>query len=247
LLPSLRQQLSVAQHALAVLIGKTPANWSAPDFALDRLTLPAEIPVSLPSALVHQRPDILESEAQLHAAASEVGVANAALYPQFNLSANILQSFLKPESIFDPVSNMWSVGANLAAPIFHGGTLQAQKREAEHSYDASIATYEQTVLSAFGQVADLLDALAHDAEQLVAEQTAAQAASSTVELTRKSFQLGNATLLQVLDAQRQLQQARLGLARAEGQRYLDSTQLFVALGGGWWNQPPATAPTKSAP
>ena len=240
-LPPLRQQMSVAQHALAVLVGKTPANWSAPDFALEQLALPVEMPVSLPSALVHQRPDILESEAQLHAAASEVGVANAALYPQLTLSASVLQSFLKPENIFDPVSNMWSVGANMAAPIFHGGTLQAQKREAEHSYDASIATYEQTVLIAFAQVADMLDALAHDAEQLAAEETAAQSAGSTVDLTRKSFQLGNATLLQVLDAQRQLQQARLGLARAEAQRYLDSTQLFVALGGGWWNQPPAAA------
>ena len=247
LLPSLRQQLSVAQHALAVLVGKTPANWSAPDFALDHLTLPAEIPVSLPSDLVHQRPDILASEAQLHVAAAAVGVANAQLYPRLTISADVMQQFLKPETIFDPMSNIWSIGANLAAPIFHGGTLQAQKREAEHTYEGSIASYEQTVLSAFGQIADLLDALAHDAEQLTAEQTAFQSAESTVNLTRTSFQLGNATLLQVLDAQRQLQQARLGLARAEGQRFLDSTQLFVALGGGWWNQPPAAAAaTKSA-
>jgi NodT family efflux transporter outer membrane factor (OMF) lipoprotein len=239
--------MSVAQHALAVLVGKTPANWSAPNFALEQLTLPTEMPVSLPSALVHQRPDILESEAELHADAAAVGVADAALYPQLTLSADILQTVLKPENIFDPIGNMWSVGANLAAPIFHGGTLQAQKREAEHSYDASIATYEQTVLSAFAQVADMLDALAHDSEQLAAEQTAAQSAESTVELTRKSFQLGSTTLLQVLDAQRQLQRARLGLARAEAQRYLDSAQLFVALGGGWWNQPPAAAAlTKSA-
>jgi NodT family efflux transporter outer membrane factor (OMF) lipoprotein len=246
-LPPLRQQLSVAQHALTVLVGKTPANWSPPNFALDQLTLPTEIPVSLPSALVHQRPDILASEAQLRVAAASVGVANAQLYPKLTISADILQQFLKPDTIFDPMSNIWSIGANMAAPIFHGGTLQAQKREAEHNYDGSIATYEQTVLSAFGQVADLLDALAHDAEQLAAEQTAYQSASSTVQLTRTSFQLGNTTLLQVLDAQRQLEQAALGLARAEAQRFLDSTQLFVALGGGWWNQPPAAAAlTKSA-
>ena len=246
-LPPLRQQLSVAQHALTVLVGKTPANWSAPNFALEQLTLPAEIPVSLPSDFVHQRPDILASEAQLHVAAASVGVANAQLYPRLTISADVMQQFLKPETIFDPMSNIWSIGANLAAPIFHGGALTAQKREAEHNYEGSIASYEQTVLSAFGQVADLLDALEHDAEQLTAEQTAYQSAASTVDLTRKSFQLGNATLLQVLDAQRQLQQARLGLARAEAQRFLDSTQLFVALGGGWWNQPPAAAAlTKSA-
>jgi NodT family efflux transporter outer membrane factor (OMF) lipoprotein len=204
--------------------------------------------VSLPSDLVHQRPDILASEAQLHVAAAAVGVANAQLYPKLTISADILQQFLKPDTIFDPMSNIWSIGANLAAPIFHGGTLSAQKREAEHNYDGSIASYEQTVLSAFGQVADLLDALAHDAEQLTAEETAYESAGSTVDLTRKSFQLGNATLLQVLDAQRQLQRARLGLVRAEAQRFLDSTQLFVALGGGWWNQPPAAvALTKSAP
>ena len=247
LLPSLRQQRSVAQHALAVLVGKSPANWSAPDFVLDQLTLPAEMPVSLPSDLVHQRPDILASEAQLRVAAAAVGVADAQLYPSLRISADIMQQFLKPDTIFDPMSNIWSIGANLAAPIFHGGTLRAQKREAEHTYEGSIASYEQTVLSAFGQVADLLDALAHDAEQITAEQTALQSAESTVGLTRRSFQLGNSTLLQVLDAQRQLQQARLGLVRAEGQRFLDSTQLFVALGGGWWNQPPtAAAPTKTS-
>lgn len=238
MLPPLRQQLSVAQHALAVLVGKTPANWQPPDFALDQLQLPRELPVSLPSALARQRPDILQAEAQFRASAAAVGVANAALYPQFTLSADVMQTFLKPERIFDPVSNVWAVAANMAAPVFHGGSLQAQKREALDEYDASVATYQQTMLSAFGQVADSLDALAHGAEQLSAEQTAFQSASSTVDLTRRSFQLGNATLLQVLDAQRQLQQARLGLARAEAQRFLDSTQLFVALGGGWWNQPP---------
>jgi NodT family efflux transporter outer membrane factor (OMF) lipoprotein len=247
LLPPLRQQMSVAQHALAVIVGKTPSNWQAPDFALEQMTLPTEMPVSLPSALVRQRPDILESEAQFRAGAAEVGVADAALYPQFTLTADVMQTFLKPERIFDPLSNVWAIAANMAAPIFHGGSLQAQKREALDAYDAGVATYEQTVLSAFGQVADMLDALAHDAEQLSAEQTAAQAAGSTVDLTRKSFQLGNATLLQVLDAQRQLQQARLGLARAEAQRYLDSAQLFVALGGGWWNQPPGAAALTKSP
>jgi NodT family efflux transporter outer membrane factor (OMF) lipoprotein len=247
LLPPLRQQRAVAQHALAVLVGKTPANWQPPDFALEQLTLPGELPVSLPSTLVHQRPDILESEAQLHVASAAVGVANAALYPQLTLTADVVQTFLKPERIFDPLSNMWAVGANLAAPIFRGGSLQAQKREAEHTYEATVAGYEQTVLGAFGQVADLLDALAHDAEQLAAEQTAYQSADSSLRLTRTSFTLGNTSLLQVLDAQRQLQQARLGLARAQAQRYLDTAQLFVALGGGWWNQPPvAAALTKPA-
>ena len=238
MLPPLRQQMNVAQHALAVLVGKSPGAWTPPDFALDKLILPAELPVSLPSVLARQRPDILGAEAQLHASAAAVGVANAQLYPQLTLSADIMQQFLKPDTLFDPASNIWSLGVNLAAPIFHGGTLHAQKREAEDSYQATLATYEQTVLSAFGQVADTLDALSHDAEQLAAEQAAYESGESTLRLTRTSYSLGNATLLQVIDAQRQLEQARLGLARAQAQRYLDSAQLFVALGGGWWNQPP---------
>jgi NodT family efflux transporter outer membrane factor (OMF) lipoprotein len=241
LLPPLRQQRSVAQHALSVLVGKSPGNWTAPDFTIEGMNLPSELPVSLPSVLVHQRPDILESEADYHASAAAIGIANAQLYPEFTLSAALQQVFTHPDAIVDPISNMWNIGMSMAAPIFHGGSLQAQKRQSEDTYQATLATYQQTVLSAVGQVADILDALTHDSEQLAAEQTAFQSASSTVALTRTSFTLGNTTLLQVLDAQRQLQQARLGLARAQAQRYLDSAQLFVALGGGWWNQPPAAA------
>ena len=241
LLPPLRQQLNVAQHALSVLVGKSPANWQAPNFTLDQLALPPELPVSMPSALAHQRPDILEAEAQFHASAEAVGIANAELYPQFNLSAAVLQEFTKPEAIFDPISNMWNIGLSMAAPVFHGGSLRAQKHEAEDTYQATLASYQQTVLSAFGQVADLIDALSHDAEQLDAEQTAYQSASSALSLTRTSYSLGNTDLLQVLDVQRQLDQARLGLVRAQAQRYLDTVQLFVALGGGWWNNPPTTA------
>ncbi len=237
LLPPLRQQLSVARHALAVLLGKTPAGWTPPDFDLDQLTLPTELPVSLPSALVHQRPDILTAEAQLHVASAAVGVATAQLYPNITLSADIMQQFLMPSAIFDAASNIWGVGVNLAAPIFHGGTLQAQKHAAEDAYQVTLADYEQTVLSSFGQVADLLDALSHDAEMLSTQHDANQSAMSALELTRKSYSLGNSSLLQVLDAQRIAEQARVGLARAEAQRYLDTAQLFVAMGGGWWNRP----------
>jgi NodT family efflux transporter outer membrane factor (OMF) lipoprotein len=245
LLPPLRQQLTVARHALTVLVGKTPANWSPPDFDLDALNLPEEVPVSLPSALVRQRPDILVTEAQLHAASAAVGIATAELYPRITLSASVMQEFLKPQNIFDPASNIWSFGGGLTAPLFHGGSLRAQKRGAEDAFQSSLATYEQTVLEAFGQVADLLDALGHDAELLAAEQTAYQAASSALNLTRTSFSLGNATLLQVLDTQRSLQQARLGLARAQAQRYLDTAQLFVAMGGGWWERKPAQTAASS--
>lgn len=237
LLPPLRQQLSVAQHAFTVLVGKTPADWTPPEFELDQLTLPSELPVSVPSALVRQRPDILMAEARLHAASAAVGVATAALYPNITLTADVMQEFLKPDTIFDAASNIWGVGANLAAPIFHGGTLRAQKREAEDAYRATLSNYEQTVLDSFRQVADVLDGLSHDAEELSAEQTAYRSADAALKLTRTSYTLGNSTLLQVLDAERRFQQARIGLVRAEAQRYLDTAQLFVAMGGGWWSHP----------
>ena len=244
LLPSLRQQLSAARHGLTVLVGKTPAGWVPPDFDLDQLVLPEELPVSLPSSLVRQRPDILVAEAQLHAASASVGVANAELYPNITLSANLLQQFLKPEAIFDPASNIWGVGATLAAPLFHGGELQAKKRGAEDAFQAALADYEQSVIESFRQVADLLDGLAHDSEMLSAEQAAYQSASRALSLTRTSYSLGNSTLLQVLDAQRLFQQARIGLAKAQAQRYLDTAQLFVAMGGGWWERNPT--PTQAA-
>ncbi len=242
-LPPLRQQLSVARHALAVLVGKAPSTWTPPDVDLDQLTLPGEVPVSLPSALVRQRPDILVAESQLHAASAAVGVANAELYPNITLTADVMQQFLKPEAIFDPASNVWNLGASMAAPLFHGGALRAQKRGSEDAYQAALATYEQTVLQSFGQVADLLEGLSHDAELLAAEQTAYQSAGKALELVRTSYRLGNSTLLQVLDAQRIFQQARVGLARAQAQRYLDSAQLFVAMGGGWWERTPVSPGT----
>lgn len=239
LLPPLRQQLSVAEHALTVLVGRTPADWTPPSFDLAQLRLPSDLPVSVPSALVRQRPDILNAEARLHAASAAVGIATAALYPNITLSADVLQQFLTPRTIFDPASNIWGVGASLTAPIFHGGSLEAAKRGAADAYRAALASYEQTVLDSFGQVADRLDALSHDAQLLAAEQTAFDSAQNALHLTRSSYSLGNATLLQVLDAERIFQQARVGLVRAQAQRYLDTAQLFVAMGGGWWNRPVA--------
>lgn len=234
LLPPLRQQLSVARHALAILVGKPPADWTPPDFDLAELSLPEELPVSLPSKLVHQRPDVRQAEAQLHAASAAIGVATAALYPDIKLSASMTQEALSPDHLFAAAGNVWSLGAQLAAPIFHGGELEAQRRGTEDAFQAALASYEQTVLQSFGQVADVLEALAHDAEFLVAQRRALDASEASLRLTRSSYSLGNSSLLQVLDAQRLDEQARLGYVRAEAQRYLDTVQLFVAMGGGWW-------------
>ena len=238
LLPPLRQQLSVARDAITVYVGKTPADWSPPDFDLQALTLPPVVPVSLPSEMVRQRPDILAAEASLHVAAAQLGVATANLYPKFTLTAGFSQTTTDITN-FTGAFSAWSAFANMAAPIFHGGTLTAQQRAAKDALEASWASYRQTVIQAFGQVADQLQALAHDDEAVKTQLAAVASATEALRLARISYQAGNTTLLQLLDPERQRQQAVLGLVRAETQRLNDTAQLLVALGSGWWNTPPS--------
>ncbi|HWB48520.1 MAG TPA: efflux transporter outer membrane subunit [Stellaceae bacterium] len=239
LLPPLRQQLSVARDALTVYAGRVPADWSAPDFELTSLTLPSVVPVSLPSALVRQRPDILAAEAQLHAAAAQLGVATANLYPNFTLTANVTQGATQIGKFFSGMYTGYDIAASMAAPIFHGGTLSAEQRAARDALNASWAAYRGTVISAFGQVADQLQALVHDDEAVKAQQAAVAVADQALRLARLSYEAGNSTFLQLLDPQRQREQAQLGLVRAQTQRLIDTAQLLVALGSGWWNTPPA--------
>ncbi|HEY4339570.1 MAG TPA: efflux transporter outer membrane subunit [Steroidobacteraceae bacterium] len=231
LLPPLRQELTKAHHALSVVLGQPPADTLPTDLDLGQITLPVELPVSLPSELAHRRPDILAAEAQLHAATSAVGVADSNLYPKIQLTGTLGQQAVKAGQLFDSADTAWSLISGLTAPLFDGGTLHAQKRAAIDAMHAAAATYQQTVLEAFGQVADMLEALHHDAEQLDAQDQAQQAAQSNLELARASYAEGNTGVLQVLDAERSYQQARLGYVRAVGQRYLDTVQLFLALGG----------------
>jgi NodT family efflux transporter outer membrane factor (OMF) lipoprotein len=245
LLPSLRQDLAKARHALSVVLGRVPASELPPDIDLAQITLPLDLPVSLPSELAHRRPDILAAEARLHAATSAVGVAQSNLYPKIQLSASVGQQSLKADQLFDRASNAWSIISGLTAPIFDGGTLRAEKRAAVDAMRASAANYEQTVLEAFAQVADLLESLDHDAEQLDAQAQAQQAAQSSLDLARASYREGNAGVLLVLDAERSYQQARLGYVRAVVQRYLDTVQLFLALGGTSPSAPVAAASNQS--
>jgi len=250
LLPPLLQQLDLGRDALSLLLAKAPSDGTPPSLSLNDIHLPIELPLSLPSELVHQRPDVLSAEAQLHSASAAVGVATAQLYPNIVLSASTLQQSLKPNMLFNPMANVWSLAANLTAPIFEGGALEAQRRATEYGLEASLATYEQTVLQSFSQVADVLHALAHDAALVREQRLALQSAQSALGLTRTTLSYGNVSLLQLLDAQRQFSQARLGLVRAEGQRYRDTIQLFVAMGGGsreWAETGSGTAQEKHAP
>jgi NodT family efflux transporter outer membrane factor (OMF) lipoprotein len=233
--PGIDQQLSVARHALAVLLGRAPGDWSPPDFELSGLTLPGQLPVSLPSELVHQRPDIQAAEARLHAASAQIGIATARLYPSITLSASVGAAALDPGHLFDPTGLVWSIASGLTQPIFDGGTRQAERRAAIASFKASAADYQQTVLEAFGQVADVLQALTHDAELLAEQKHALDLASESVRLQRINYARGGIGILNLLDAQRQYQQALQGEVRAEAQRYQDTTQLLVAMGGGWWD------------
>jgi NodT family efflux transporter outer membrane factor (OMF) lipoprotein len=232
LLPDLRQNEAVARHALAILTGKAPAEWSPPAFALTDFTLPDEMPVSLPSELVHRRPDIQAAEAQLHVASAAIGVATANLYPNISLSGTITQQALTPGGLFNSVNNAWSIAANLTQPIFDGGRLSAQKRAAVDNYQAQLASYRQTILTAFGDVADQLQALANDADRLRAQAEAAQTAAQSLDLARKSYQAGNSGILDVIDAERRFAQAELGLSRAKTQRLSDTVQLYLAAGNG---------------
>jgi len=249
-LPPLQQQLSVAKHALAILVGKAPAEWVAPDFDLAEFTLPAELPLSVPSELVRQRPDILSAEAQLHAASAAIGVATAQMYPQINLSASFQQQAVNPANLFTGAGSIWSVASQLTAPIFQGGTLAAQRRGAVDAFNAKAATYKQTVLTSFGQVADTLTAIENDAELLDRQRSAQDSAGTTRQLIQETYRGGGVTILQVLDSERQYAQARLGYTRAKAQRFTDSAQLFNAMGGGWWDwrssEPAAAAKSASA-
>ncbi|MDB5973033.1 MAG: transporter [Hydrocarboniphaga sp.] len=231
LLPPLRQQLSLARHAMSVLVGHAPGDWAPPDFELADLQLPASLPLSLPSELAHRRPDILAAESQLHAATAGAGVATSNLYPQINLTASVSQQSTSLSHLFDGDSLAWGFAGGLTAPLFDGGSLRAQSRAAQNAQQAALAQYQQVVLQSFGQVADVLAALDHDAEQLTAQRNALDTSEANLKLTRESYAAGNVGVLQVLDAGRLSQQARLGYVRAQAQRYQDTTQLFVALGG----------------
>jgi NodT family efflux transporter outer membrane factor (OMF) lipoprotein len=231
LLPPMRRELSNAEHALALLVGRAPADWSAPDFKLEEFALPSALPRIVPAELAHRRPDILAAEAQLHAATAAAGVATANLYPQINLSATAGLQAVALHGLFESSSAAGGLTGSLTQPLFDHGALRARQRAANQAMQASLESYQQVVLRSFGQVADALEALDHDAELLDSEQAAVGISSENLSLTRDSYSAGNTGVLQILEAQRQSQQARLGLVRAQAQRYQDAVELLLALGG----------------
>lgn len=234
-LPPLEQNLSQSKHALDVLIGALP-NHPVPVVNLDKMNLPSKLPVTLPSQLVRQRPDVRASEALLHAATANIGVATANLFPSFTLNGSYGWQAGTPATLFATTTNTWTVGASIAQPIFHGGALLAARRQAKDAFDAAFAQYKVTVLQAFQNVADALRALEYDAKTLKALNVAVKSAYKNYKLTSDQYKMGGVSYLNLLTAQLQYQQAVLARIQAQASRYNDTAALFQALGGGWWNQ-----------
>jgi NodT family efflux transporter outer membrane factor (OMF) lipoprotein len=238
-LPALEAQLAQATHRLAIYTGSAPGAAALPALQLADLRLPPELPLSLPSALARQRPDIRASEALLHRASAIVGVATADLYPKLTLSGGASSARTSFSDVFAHGINVWSIGAGLLQPLWRGGELQARKRAAEAAYRQADAAYRQTVLQGLQNVADALQALESDARALAARSEQAAHADAAYRITLERFRLGGVSQLAVLDAERQRLEAVLEEVRALADRYADSAALLQALGGGWWNREPA--------
>jgi len=234
-IPPLERQLALARHQLAILAGRFPGDGGLPEFDLEHLELPLELPVSVPSALARQRPDILAAEALLHSASAQIGVATADLYPKLNLSGNVGVEAFQANKLFSSNAFGWGIGAGITAPLFNGGQLQARRRAAIAAYDGAAAAYRQTVLTAFGSVADALRALEADARALQAQVDAQAQARASYELADKQFSAGALSYLALLNAEERLQQTRIAVVQAQADRYADTVALFAALGGGWWS------------
>jgi NodT family efflux transporter outer membrane factor (OMF) lipoprotein len=244
-LPGLEKQLAQTRNLLATLAGRLPDKGVAQSFDLASLHLPEEIPVTLPSKLVEQRPDVKAAEAQMHAASAEIGVATANLLPQFTLSGTYGSESTYFSHLMTGGAEFWSLGGDVLQPIFHGGTLWHERKASVEAYKKAGSQYRSTVLQAFRNVADSLRASQYDADALLAQVNYAKSASDSLSLTQTQFKVGAISYPQLLDAQRLYAQARISLVQAQATRFADTAALFEALGGGW-NVAPAK-PAASAP
>jgi NodT family efflux transporter outer membrane factor (OMF) lipoprotein len=235
-LPGLQKQYAQQRNLVARYLGGLPGAYTAPTLDLAKLTLPTELPVSLPSQIVRQRPDILAYEALLHAATANLGIATANLYPHFTLSASYGRTGSDLSKLFTPAGLIWSVAGAIAQPIFEGGTLRARQRAAKAAMQAAAAQYSSTLNTAFQNVADALVAIEADARTLRAQAAAERTAAASLGVARSQFAAGAASTLTLLQAQQTYQTAKLQLVTAQAARFTDTVALYQALGGGWWNR-----------
>ena len=239
-LAPLKQRLSQTEHLLATLEGIEPSKAFLPDVELTDISLPLNLPLSLPSDLVRQRPDILAAESQLHLASADIGVATAAMFPNFSLSATYGVAGNSFSSLGGVAGKFWSIGPATTIPLFRGGSLKYAREASIDAYQQSQANYRQIVLSAFAQVADNLNALKNDADALLAQSEARRTAKEALDLLQASYQGGLVAYVDVLIADIQFHQATIAYLQAIAQRHQDTVGLFVALGGGWWGGKYAT-------
>jgi len=235
-LPPLLKQLAQQRDLLAVLSGGFPYQDLTEKFELSSLQLPQELPLSLPSQLVEQRPDVRQAEENLHSASAQIGIARANRLPNFALTGDVGSMALAATNIFAAGTGFRDIGASVTQPIFQGGTLLHRERAARAAYTQADEQYRSTVLTAFQNVADTLNALQQDADALKAAAAAKDAASVTLDLTKKQLEAGYANYLALLSAEQAYQQALISLVQAQSNRYADTAALFQALGGGWWNR-----------
>lgn len=236
-LPPLLKQLAQQRDLLAVLSGGFPNQDLAEKFELSSLQLPEELPLSLPSQLVEQRPDVRQAQENLHSASAQIGIAIANQFPTFALTANYGFWTTAAGQLFAAGTDQWDLTAGVAQPIFEGGALRHRVRAARAAYVQASEQYRGTVLTAFQNVADTLNALQQDAEGLKTSAAAKDAATVTLDLAKKQAQSGYANYLSLLNAEQTYQLALINLAQAQANRYADTAALFQALGGGWWNRP----------
>jgi NodT family efflux transporter outer membrane factor (OMF) lipoprotein len=236
LLPPMEKQLAQTRDALAALVGVTPAEFTGDDITLDDLSVPEAIPLSLPSKLVEQRPDVRQAEEAMHAASAEVGVALADMLPDITLTGSLGSGALTPGKLFTPGNGFWTVGSSLTQTLFDAGALLHRRRAADAALDQAGGQYRAAVLGAFQNVADALEALRSDADGLKAASDADQAARKSWELAKAQREIGMINLVLLLNAEQSYRQAEIALIGARAARLSDSAGLFQALGGGWWNR-----------
>lgn len=246
LLASLEFKRDQADHLLHRLLGKTPGEARVPELRLEDLRLPATLPISLPSDLVRQRPDILAAEGRLHQASADIGVATATLFPSITLGGDYGSAAQDMSDLGQDKKRFWSEQASVQAPVFQGGTRWFNRRAAVDAYQVALENYRSTVLAAFAQVADVLKALQHDAEALQANDEARRDAAQALALVQANYAAGLAGYVDVLVADTQYRQADIAYVQALAQRYQDTVALYVALGGGWWHEAKPDAPIASA-
>ncbi|HEY6514648.1 MAG TPA: efflux transporter outer membrane subunit [Steroidobacteraceae bacterium] len=241
-LPALVKQLRQTEHALAALTGRFPDQQPVAILSLRDLHLPEGLPVSLPSTLVAQRPDVRQARANLHAASAQVGIATAQRLPDIQLTADAGSSALAISQVFKSGTGFWGLATSLTAPIFQGGQLLHQERAAKAAYVEAANQYRSTVLTAFQNVADTLVALQEDARALQAAAAAARAADRTLYLSQLQLRHGYIGVFELLVAEQADQQAEMTLAQNEANRFADTAALYQALGGGWWHNAGLNAP-----